>query len=121
MSFLIPRSERVEMPDFEKFLPWVTGLVGTIGGAFVAGRRLWFKDRQDSRKDGEERRIDGAYDEVIAIMRQQIRDSTLDRAQMREQLDHCLVQHAECREETNALRLETEGLRIRIEELERMP
>ena len=106
------------------FSDW--GQVIAAGGAtalayILGARKLWFKDRKDSRQDRAEEHVGGAYDEIIDIMRQQIRDSTIDRADMRKHLEECQRQHAECRTETDALRLETAGLRIRVDELERMP
>jgi hypothetical protein len=111
----------MDLPDLNGFLPWITGIGGAAAGSVVGARKWWFKDRQAIRQDAQEGTIGGAYDDVIAVMRQQIRDSTKDRWDIWAKLQQCEKQHAECRNETHTLREQTEGLRIRIDELEKMP
>ena len=82
--------------------------------AFYAGYKKWLRqEHADTRKEGAEDRKDGAYDDVIAVMRQQIRDSTQDRAQMWDRLEHCEIEHAVCRREMALMRVRLDALEKR--------
>jgi len=100
---------------FQFATPW-EWLGGIAAGAitFYAAWKKWARsEHAESRREGAEDRKDGAYDDVIAIMRQQIRDSTLDRAKMRDRLDQCEQEHANCRSEMKSLRERVDGLENR--------
>ena len=92
---------------------WLGGLLAGAVGVYAAWKKWARSEHAEERREGAEDRRDGAYDEVIAIMRQQIRDATLDRSEMRARLDQCEGEHAKCRTDMVALRERVEWLEKR--------
>lgn len=109
----------MDNPFSGEFGGWVGGIASGAAAAYFGFRKWSRKDRAEERRDGAERRVDDIYAVVIKTMQAQILALTNDGIHIRAALAICEKQHKDCREETDSQRLQIDGMRGRIEELEK--
>ena len=116
----------VDNPLSGDFGGWVGGIVTGALAAYAGFRRWARKEHAEERREGAEDRrdqaigkVDDVYQVMIMTMQTQMLALTNDNVHIRAQLVACEAKHAACQDENLIQRTAIDGLRIRIDELEK--